>query len=85
MKMKIPGIMNVILDFKTTNPYRKTAMGSQIIVGFMANTKIESENKNPNLLLEEKTSFKIIKEKAIAGKSVDGDCIKRNKTGKKSK
>ena len=51
----------------------------------MANTKIESENRNPNFLVEEKTSFKIIKEKAIAGKSVDGDCIKRNKTGKKSK
>ena len=51
----------------------------------MAKTKIESANRNPEFLLPEKTSFKIIKEKTMTGKSVDGDCVKRNKTGKKSK
>ena len=43
------------------------------MVGFMAKTKTESANKNPAFLFDEKTSFKIIKENTITGKSAEGD------------
>ena len=43
------------------------------MVGFMANTKTESANKTAEFLFELKTSFKMINEKTIIGKSGDGD------------
>ena len=60
-------------------------MGNQIMVGFIAKTKTESVNRNPEFLFWRKTSFKIIKENTITGKSVDGDWEKRNSKGKKSR
>ena len=57
--------------------YKKIVRGNHIKVGFMANTKTERANKNPAFLLDAKTSFKIIKEITIAGKSDEGDWIKR--------
>ena len=47
------------------------------MVGLMAKTNIERANKNPTFLLDEKTSFKIINESTIAGKSVDGDWVNK--------
>ena len=47
------------------------------MVGFMAKTNIESANKNPAFLLDEKTSFKIINESTIAGKSDEGDWVNK--------
>ena len=55
------------------------------MVGFMAKTKTESANKNPAFLLDLKTSFKMINENTITGRSGDGDWLYRNKTGRKSK
>ena len=64
---------------------RKTKIGSQIMVGFMAKTKTESVNKNPAFLLDLKTSFKMINENTITGRSDEGDWLNRNKTGRKTK
>ena len=57
--------------------YKKINRGNQIIVGFMANTKTERANINPAFLLDAKTSFKIINEITIAGKSDEGDCVNK--------
>ena len=47
------------------------------MVGLMAKTNIERANKNPAFLLDEKTSFKIINESTIAGKSDEGDWVNK--------
>ena len=65
--------------------WKKTKIGNQIMVGFMAKTKTESANKNPAFLLDLKTSLRMINEKTITGKSADGDWENRNKTGRKIK
>jgi len=46
-------------------------------------TKTEKAKSRENSLFLVKISFKIIKEKTIAGKSGLGDCTKKNKTGEK--
>ena len=55
------------------------------MVGLMAKTKIEIANSKEAFLFDVKISFKIIKEKTIAGKSGLGDCKNRNKTGIKKR
>ena len=82
-KIKIPGMMKVIFDFKTINAYKKTAIGSQIIVGFSANTKTENTNNKEAFLLWFKYSLSTIKAIAITGKSGLGDCENRKRTGRK--
>ena len=84
-KIKIPGMMKVIFDFKTINAYRKTAIGSQIIVGLMKKTNAEKAKSNTAFLLEFNISLRRIKDKTITGKSGLGDCENRNKTGKKTR
>ena len=46
-------------------------------------TKTEKAKSRAKSLFLVKISFKIIKEKTIAGKSGLGDCTKKNKTGEK--
>ena len=55
------------------------------MVGLMAKTNMENANSKEAFLLDFKISFKIIKEKTIAGKSGLGDCENRNKTGMKKR
>ena len=74
-----------MLLFKMIITYKKTKIGNQIMVGFMPKIKMDNANINAAFLFELKTSFKIIKEKAITGKSGLGDCKKRKSTGKKRK
>ena len=76
-KTKVPANKNLELLFKINKLYEKINRGNQIMVGLMAKTNIERANKNPVFLLDEKTSFKIINESTIAGKSDEGDWVNK--------
>ena len=78
-----PGIINFKFVFKITKLYKAPKSGSQIIVGFRANTKTENANNKEAFLLWFKYSLRTIKAIAITGKSGLGDCENRKRTGRK--
>ena len=61
------------LKFSFLKKYRKTKSGSQIIVGFMVKTNTEEAKSNLKFIFPLTTSFKTIRDNAIAGKSGLGD------------
>ncbi|MCB4234452.1 hypothetical protein LDL59_03280 [Kaistella anthropi] len=65
--------MNVILDFRTITAYRKTAMGSQIIVGLIKKTNAEKAKRSMAFLFVFNISLRRIRDKTITGKSGLGD------------
>jgi hypothetical protein len=69
--------------FKNENMQRKTSIGNQIMVGFIAKTKTEKAKSKLMFLFPDIISFKIIKEKIITGRSGLGDWEKSNKIGRK--
>ncbi len=61
--MPVPKNSPLILDLKMKILQRKTSIGNQIMVGFIAKTKTEKAKSKLMFLFPDIISFKIIKEK----------------------
>jgi hypothetical protein len=82
-RIKIPKSSFLKSDLKIKTAQRKVSMGSQIMVGFMAKIKMENAKRSVVFLFPAVISFKIIKERAMTGRSGLGDCENNNNTGRK--
>ncbi len=67
--MPVPKNSPLILDLKMKILQRKTSIGNQIMVGFIAKTKTEKAKSKLMFLFPDIISFKIIKEKIMTGRS----------------
>ena len=84
-RIRIPKSNGLKLFLKIKTEFKNTSMGSHIIVGFIEKTKIEKAKRRVVFLFLAMSSFRIISEKIMTGRSGLGDCEKSNKTGRKQR
>jgi hypothetical protein len=72
-RIKIPKNNGLKLFLKIKTECKNTSMGSHIIVGFIEKTKTEKAKRRVVFLFPAMSSFKIISEKIITGRSGLGD------------
>jgi len=83
MRTDIPKSSCRKFDLRIKILYKKINTGSQIMVGFIAKTKMENAKRKVVFLFPAIASFKITKEKIMTGRSGLGDCENNSRTGKK--
>nr|WP_278352333.1 hypothetical protein [Chryseobacterium gleum] len=84
-RMEVPKRSFLKLFLKIKTELKKTRTGNHIIVGFIAKTNVEKAKRRVVFLLPVMSSFKIINEKIIPGRSGLGDCENSSRTGRKQR